>query len=595
MSSTGAAASSVLAATAAAAAVASSEARPRAAAVAAAGAAGGLSGFLLWRAWWGRRKPLEYAIRAIDAVHKTQPQRPEDSLSELQYCLEVEQWVFTLRGGRDFVSPALRLAARSQHLERQVIPRTQFPDGRQGYLTWRATVKRRQKERLESVLRFTDVEWDVVKRAASLIAKDPPLADDPEMQTLEDATCLTFLGNDLAMFEKGKDDAKLVDIFQKTWKKMSRPAHTLAIGLEYSPRCLGCLLEAIAAAEGLECNLEPMVSPRLPSGAVEVLRSSWQNVPEGTFGSEFLRRLFAEDSNLQEVFGFPVARAENITKAVQVLLNQLEFELVPRMERIVHATAALSWKFGKLRMCHMAPIKRALVRTVVAVAPPKEKANVNRAWEAFFYTIAAVAAPHLVLADNIQGFANATAATLPTPGGGPHAGAVAAHGIALLEMSLGITSLSQGSNSTPNEVVVKLQEARGWLINLVRDDVNAYSGLLASVYARGLGGAAEGEGTLSGTEAEYRGWIRRATEVPLRVAEVSTGAAIACLPFKREIKKSLQGDWIAGVKLLRTAVEISRKNVQINLQDAGRVALDIEARVARLRDAEPPWEDLCDL
>jgi len=590
-----AAASSVFGATAAAAAAATFELRPRGTAVATAAAAGGLGGFLLWQAWPGSRDPLARAIRVIDAVHAKQPRHPEDAaLSEQEYCYEVEQWVFKLRGGQEFVSPALRLAARSQHLERHSIPRSKFPEGRQGYLNWRAAVKRRQKERLVALLRFTGVDRSVGERASRLIGKDLPLAEDPEMQTLEDATCLTFLANDLDSFQKDKDDVKLVDIFQKTWKKMSPKAHELAMGLVYSPRILGCLVEAIAMATGLEANNQPMVAPRLPSAAIAWLRKSWQNIPQGTFGTEFFDRLYAEDPSLKQVFAFEVARPSNVTKAVQMLLDHLEIELVPRLERMVHAVAALSRTFGRLRMSHMAPIKRALVRTVVAAASTsKEKSTTNRAWEAFFYSIAAVAAPHLVLTDNLSELADATAATLPTPGGGPQAGAIAAQGIALLEMSLGITALSQGSTSVPEEVATKLNEARGWLLSSVRDDVNAYCGLLSSVYGRGLGSREAPDE--AACEAEYKRWLRRATEVPLRVAEVSTGAAIACLPCKRSIKHSLKGDWIAGVKLLRTAVEISTKNVAINLQDGGRVAMDIDTRLSRLRDTEPPWEDLCDI
>lgn len=589
-----AAASSVIGATAAAAVVAASELRPRGVAVATAAAAGGLGGFLLWQVWPGRRDPLASAFRIIDAAHAKQPRRPEDALSEQDYCIEVEQWVFKLSGGQEFVSPALRLAARSQHLERHAIPRSKFPEGRQGYLNWRAAVKRRQKERLMAMLSFTGVDRSVVERASRLIGKDVPLAEDPEMQTLEDATCLTFLSHELDSFQKNKDDAKLVDIFQKTWKKMSPKAHAFAAGLEYTPRLLGCLLEAIAMATGLEANNQPMVAPRLPSATVDWLRKSWENVPQDAFGNDFFERLYAEDPSLREVFAYDVARGSNATKAVQMMLDQLEFELVPRLERMVHAIAALSRKYGKLRMAHMAPIKRALVRTVVAAAPTsKEKSTTNRAWEAFFYSMAAVAAPYLVLADNLSELADATAATLPTPGGGPQAGAIAAQGIALLEMSLGITALSQGSNPVPEEVATKLNEARGWLLSSVRDDVNAYCGLLSSVYGRGLAGRESPDETAS--EAEYKRWLRRATEVPLRVAEVSTGAAIACLPCKRSIKYSLKGDWIAGVKLLRTAVEISTKNVAINLQDGGRVAMDIDTRLSRLRDTEPPWEDLCDI
>lgn len=89
----------------------------------------------------------------------------------------------------------------------------------------------------------------------------------------------------------------------------------------------------------------------------------------------------------------------------------------------------------------------------------------------------------------------------------------------------------------------------------------------------------------------------RAIEVPLNVAEISAGIAVACLPYRRQVKRSLQPDWIAGAKLLRTATEISMRLAQINLQASGtRGSGDgHEKRFAKLRDADPPWEDLCDV
>lgn len=583
-----------------AAAAVAAELQPRSSVVALAAAAGGLAGFLLWRTC--DRTPkctsnpvINEALKQIDAVHRQQPKRPEDALDELTYCQEVETWVLRLQGGPSLVSPALRIAARAQHFERQVLPRTKYPDGREGYLKWRSTVKRRQGDRLTEVLRKAGVDLATVDRAARLVAKELPLKDDFEMQALEDAACLVFLNSELESFKKGKDDQKLVDIFCKTWKKMSLKAQIHAVGLDYEPRMLGCLVEAIAVAEKLEATTTPMVAPRLPAATIALLRESWARVHQETFGTEFYERLYTEDESLRADFDYPVARPANVFKVVQVLVDLLDTELVPRQERIVHAVAALGHHFGKLRTAHMAPIKRALVRTVTTYAPAKEKKATNRAWEAFFYAVAAVAAPCLVGTDRLEEFAAATAASLPTPGGGPHAAAVAAHGVALLEMSLNISALGASAEKPPEEVLHKLREARAWLVTLVKDDVNAYCGLLASVYARSDAGSEEAASS-SAEEAEKRRWLRRATEVPMRVAELSMGSAITCLACRKHVKKSLQGDWIAGAKLLRTASEISLKNVSINLRDmAAKGSGDVEKRMAKIRDTEPPWEDLCDV
>ena len=55
---------------------------------------------------------------------------------------------------------------------------------------------------------------------------------DPEAQLLEDVVCLVFLENYFAEFAREHDEAKLIDIVRKTWKKMSDRGHQAALELE---------------------------------------------------------------------------------------------------------------------------------------------------------------------------------------------------------------------------------------------------------------------------------------------------------------------------------------------------------------------------
>jgi len=344
--------------------------------------------------------------------------------------------------------------------------------------------------------------------------------------------------------------------------------------------------------------MAPMVAPRFPSATVALLRESWKLVQQDKFGADFYARLYAEDPVLKTVFDFPVARAENVPKAVQLLLDMLDADQVPRLEKVVHAMATLGLNFGRLRTAHLAPLKRALVRCVTACSPPGEKKRTNQVWEAFFYSLCAVVAPCLLMGDRLAEIAASTSAALPSPGGGTHAGMLAANGTALLEMCLSITALSQNGTAAPQEVLGKLREANGWLLQAVKDEVHAYCGLLSSSLALSTVAGQSPQGNPS-EDAERRLWSRRAIEVPLNIAEISVGIAVACLPSRRQIKRSLQPDWVAGAKLLRTATEISMRNAQVNLQASGTRASasgdGLEKRFAKLRDAEPPWEDLCDI
>ena len=72
---------------------------------------------------------------------------------------------------------------------------------------------------------------------------------------LDDDNAKAFLETELDHFAATgisgpKDDAKMIDILFKTWRKMSRHAHVMALGIRtFSPRMLGCLVEARGKSE----------------------------------------------------------------------------------------------------------------------------------------------------------------------------------------------------------------------------------------------------------------------------------------------------------------------------------------------------------
>lgn len=592
------------------------ESRPSPALVAVGAAAGGFGGLLLWRiagstgrAAAGReaaallRAAEERALCQVDQIHEKQSKRAtQDGVGpcDLSYCRQVEEWVFKLLNEpKELSSPALRLAARSQHLRRHA-----------------------QEGRLEDFFCASGIEPSVASRAARLVAKDDLLlARDREMQTLEDAVCLVGLGRSSSSGVETNmlgpvspaDENQTKDRIRKLWRRMSPYAQATAASFTFSPHVLGCFLQAIATEEGLEVTMSPMVAPRLPSAVVALLRESWKLVPKEKFGKDFFQRLYTEDPRLKEVFDYPIARPENVPKVVEMLLDLLDTEQVPRLERIAHAMAALGMKFGRLRTKHFGAIKRALSQSVYACAKAGEKKKCNQAWEALFYSLFAVVGPCLLMGDSPVEIAASTSAALPTPGGGTHAGMIAANGTALLEKCLGITAISQNGTAAPDEVVAKLREAKEWLLQAVKDEMHAHCGLMCCVIAHVTVAKAAPTAASSASnsaaggprpplaqweEAERRLWQNRAIEVPLKVAEYCTGVASVCLGARRHLKKSLYPDWLAGAKLLRTATEISLRAAQLNLHESRsrtQVSDGLEKRFAKLRDAEPPWEDLCDM
>jgi hypothetical protein len=70
---------------------------------------------------------------------------------------------------------------------------------------------------------------------------------DPEAQLLEDVVCLVFLENYFAAFATDHDEAQLVDIVRKTWKKMSDAGHQAALKLPLSMECRRIVERALSS------------------------------------------------------------------------------------------------------------------------------------------------------------------------------------------------------------------------------------------------------------------------------------------------------------------------------------------------------------
>lgn len=184
------------------------------------------------------------ARAALDAAHAADPERVDGAAAELRYADRIEHWVGRLVPAP---SPALALAARAQHLERWVIPRSGYPLDRAGYLRWRKAVQQRQGARARELLLAAGCEAALAERVAVLVAKGA--ARDAEGQALEDAACLVFLEGELAGFAAEHGDyprAKFVAIIAKTWAKMSPAARELALGLPLDPALRALVVDAVA-------------------------------------------------------------------------------------------------------------------------------------------------------------------------------------------------------------------------------------------------------------------------------------------------------------------------------------------------------------
>ncbi|MFO1388033.1 DUF4202 domain-containing protein [Cellvibrio sp.] len=143
-------------------------------------------------------------------------------------------------------SEELQLAARSQHICRWKIPRSDYPMDRQGYKKWRLDLAVFHGETAGNVMIKNGYGDDKVQRVKDLLLKRS-LKRDAEVQALEDVVCLVFLEFYLEDFASKHDEVKLIDIIQKTWNKMSDAGHAAALKLTFSNQMLSLVTKALQA------------------------------------------------------------------------------------------------------------------------------------------------------------------------------------------------------------------------------------------------------------------------------------------------------------------------------------------------------------
>lgn len=190
---------------------------------------------------------LEQLIRAIDRCNEKDPNFEfDDEGNQLPKELLYSQRMSAVL---DHYFPAasdhLRIAARAQHIERWKSKRSDYPEGRAGYKKWRAELGLFHASRAADCMKalgYDDAEIDRVK----YLVQKRGLKRDSETQALEDIICIVFLKHYLDDFAKKHSEEKLIDIIQKTWKKMSEYGHKIALELDYADDMLALIKKALA-------------------------------------------------------------------------------------------------------------------------------------------------------------------------------------------------------------------------------------------------------------------------------------------------------------------------------------------------------------
>lgn len=188
---------------------------------------------------------------ALDAFERENSQDPHSldvaGVSRPRELVDAERlsaWVERLAPN---ASEALQLAARCQHIRRWHIPRTSFPSGRVGYLQWRTQLGRFHADTVTRILEELGYERELIDAVRRINLKQG-LHSNPDTQTMEDALCLTFLEFEFEEFCAKYPAQKVVEVVQKTWKKMSEKGHEAALALPFSASSLSLVQRALTPA-----------------------------------------------------------------------------------------------------------------------------------------------------------------------------------------------------------------------------------------------------------------------------------------------------------------------------------------------------------
>lgn len=186
------------------------------------------------------------AIQLIDAANSLDPKKEisegKEFPKELLYAIRLTNQLNQFAPNS---SEALQLAVRCQHICRWVISRESYEMSRLGYLTWRKDLKDFHAKKAKKILNEVGFEAATIDDVGFLLLKKQ-LKKNADTQTLEDVVCLVFLEFYFSAFSKKYSEEKLIEIVQKTWKKMSVKGRKAALELKLSDSSMAFITKALS-------------------------------------------------------------------------------------------------------------------------------------------------------------------------------------------------------------------------------------------------------------------------------------------------------------------------------------------------------------
>ena len=187
------------------------------------------------------------AIALFDAANAQDPNQDEGEPKELLYARRMTDMIG--RFAPD-ASEVAQLAVRAQHIQRWLVPRSNYPLGKPGYFAWRTGLYRFHAETAGKLMQQAGYAEAMIEQVKSAVSKQG-IKTNPDTPMLEDVTSLVFIESYMLGFagqHAEYTEEKWLDIIRKTWRKMSADAHAFATsgGIKLPETLVPLILKAVS-------------------------------------------------------------------------------------------------------------------------------------------------------------------------------------------------------------------------------------------------------------------------------------------------------------------------------------------------------------
>lgn len=163
---------------------------------------------------------LTQVLNAIDTANAADPNLEDGRPAALLYGERMSEELGRLCPD---ASQPLQIAARGQHVERWKLARSEYPDGRAGYLAWRKAQGVFHAGVVEALMKDAGYGAEDIEAAGQMLRKEG-IKRNADVQMLEDVICFVFLKWYFAPFAAKHTPEKIQRIVGKTARKMSAEA-----------------------------------------------------------------------------------------------------------------------------------------------------------------------------------------------------------------------------------------------------------------------------------------------------------------------------------------------------------------------------------